>query len=40
MLAGRMASAVFMDNAIGGDRFIAEVTFSFGVRADDKEKRG
>ena len=38
VLAGRMGSAVFVDNAVGGDGFIAEVTFSFGVRADDKKK--
>ena len=37
-LAGRLVSAMFMDNAVGGDGFIAEVTFSFGVRADDKKK--
>ena len=38
VLAGRMGSAVFKDNAVGGDGFTDVVTFSFGVRADDKKK--
>ena len=38
VLADRVGSAVFMNSVVGGDGFIAEVTFSFGVRADDKKK--